>query len=110
MSTFSRRLMFFLAAVSVVGVLSMHGLDPVVATVDQSHSDHGSDSETGVDAHGAIGLCVFVAAVATLGLATSPRRVETLASIAYRLGRFTRSQTSMRSGPPLPYRLCVLRL
>lgn len=68
-----RSVMLFLAAVSVVGVLSMHGLDPVVASVDQSHSGHESDTETGVHDHAAIGLCVFVAAVATLGLVAIKR-------------------------------------
>jgi hypothetical protein len=107
-----RRVMLFLAAVSVAGVLSMHGFDPVVATVDQTHSSHSSDTETGVDDHGAIGLCVFVVAVATLGLASIRRRqsAETLANLVYLPRQFTPTQPIMTSGPPLLYRLCVLRL
>ena len=107
-----RRLMLLVAAVSVVGVLSMHGLDPAVATVDQTHSSHAADTETGVNDHAAIGLCVFVAAVATLGLAAVKRLQsrEALANLVYWLGQFIRTQPLMTSGPPLPYRLCVLRL
>lgn len=105
-------MMLFVAAVSVVGVLSMHGLDPVVATVDQTHSSPSSDTETGVDAHGAIGLCVFVAAVATLGLAVIKRlqSSESLANLVYRPEKFTGTQPVTTSGPPLLDRLCVLRL
>jgi hypothetical protein len=105
-------MMLFVAAVSVIGVLSMHGLDPALATVDQTHSSHTSDTETGVDAHGAIGLCVFVAAVATLGLAAIKwlQNTEPLANLVYRHGQFSRTQPLMTSGPPLLYRLCVLRL
>lgn len=112
MSTRSRRVMLFLATVSVAGVLSMHGFDPVVATVDQTHSSHASDTETGVDDHGAIGLCVFVAAVSTLGMASFRRRqsAEVDANLVYRPGQLTRTQPLMTSGPPLLYRLCVLRL
>lgn len=104
--------MLLVAAVSVFGVLSMHGLDPAVATVDLTHSSHTSDSETGVDDHVAIGLCVFVAAVATLGLAAIRRfqSREVLANFVYRHGQLARSQPLTRSGPPLLYRLCVLRL
>lgn len=104
--------MLLVAAVSVFGVLSMHGLDPAVATVDQTHFSHVSDSETGVDDHAAIGLCVFVAAVATLGLAVM-RRLQTrevLVNFIYRHGQFARTQPLITSGPPLLYRLCVLRL
>ena len=106
------RMMIFVAAVSVVGVLSMHGLDPAWATVDQTHSSHTSDTETGVGAYGPIGLCVFVAAVATLGLAAIKwlQNTETLANLVYRPGPFTRTQPVMTSGPPNLYRLCVLRL
>jgi len=106
------RLMLLVAAVSVVGVLSMHGLDPAVTTVDQTHSSHAADTETGVNDHAAIGLCVFVAAVATLGLAAVKRlqRRGVLANLVYRHGQFTRTQPQTTSGPPLPYRLCVLRL
>jgi hypothetical protein len=105
-------MMLLVAAVSVVGVLSMHGLDPAVATVDQMHSSHAPDSETGVSDHAAIGLCVFVAVVATLGLAAVKRiqNREALASLVYRQGQFTRTQPLMASGPPLLHRLCVLRL
>jgi hypothetical protein len=107
-----RSVMLLLVAVSVVGVLAMHGLDPVVATVDQTHSSHSSDTDSGVDDHAAIGLCVFVAAVATLGLAAIKRHqsAETLANLAYRPGQFTRTQPVATSGPPLLYRLCVLRI
>jgi len=110
MSTRSRRrVMLFLAAVSVAGLLSMHGFDPVVATVD--HSSHSSDAETGVDHYGAIGLCVFVVAVATLGLALIKRlqSAESLSNLVYRPGQFTRTQPLTTSGPRLLYRLCVLR-
>lgn len=107
-----RRVMLFLAAVSVAGLLSMHGFDPVVATVDQAHSSHTSDTETGIDAHGAIGLCVFVVAGATLGIASIRRRqsADTVANLVYRPGQFTPTQPIMTSGPPLLLRLCVLRL
>ncbi len=105
-----RRVMLFLAAASVAGLLSMHGFDPVVATVD--HSSHASDAETGVDHHGAIGLCVFVVAVATLGMASIRRlqSAETVANLVYRPRQFTPTQRIMTSGPPLLSRLCVLRL
>ena len=81
-------------------------------TVGQSHSGHASDTETGVVAHAAIGLCVFVAAVATLGLASIKRlhSAESLTNLVYRQWQFTRTQPLMTSGPPLLYRLCVLRL
>lgn len=112
MSTQSRRLMLFLAAVSVVGILSMHGFDPVVATVDQDHGSHTSNTETGDDAHAAIGLCVFVAAVATLGLALVKRlqHPASPANFGYPPRRFLRSQRPTVSGPSLLHRLCVLRL
>lgn len=105
-------MMLFVAAVSVVGALSMHGLDPAVATVDQTHSSHASDTETGVDDHATIGLCVFAAAVATFGLAAIKRRQssESLANLVYQPGQFTRTQPVTTSGPPLLDRLCVLRL
>jgi hypothetical protein len=104
--------MLFLAAVSVAGLLSMHGFDPVVATVDQTHSSHSSDAETGVDHHGAIGLCIFVVAVATLGMASIRLRqgAEAVANLVYRPRQFTPTQPIMTSGPPLLSRLCVLRL
>lgn len=107
-----RRVMLFLAAVSVAGLLSMHGFDPVVATVDQTHSSHSSDTETGVDAHGAIGLCVFVVAVATLGMATIRRLqgAENVSNLVYRPRYFTGTQPVITPGPPLLSRLCVLRL
>lgn len=103
--------MLFLAAVSVVGLLSMHGLDPVVATVDQSNTGH-AQAEAGVADHGAVGLCIFVAAVATLGLAAIRRlqSTEALAKLLYRPGHFTFTQPVITSGPSLLHRLCVLRL
>lgn len=103
--------MLLLAAMSVAGLLSMHGLNPVVATVDQSHAGH-APTEAGVADHGAIGLCIFVAAVAALGLAAIRRlqATEALANLVHRPGRFTFTQPGMTSGPPLLYRLCVLRL
>ncbi|HEU4319177.1 MAG TPA: hypothetical protein VFS66_03765 [Acidimicrobiia bacterium] len=112
MSTQSRRLMLFLAAVSMVGVLSMHGFDPVVATVDQHHGSHASNTETGADAHAAIGLCVFVASVGTLGLALVKRLQNPAgpANFDYPPRRFLRSQTPTMSGPPLLHGLCALRL
>ena len=112
MSTQSRRLMVFLAAVSVVEILSMHGFDPVVATVDQHHDSHAPDTETGGDAHAATGLCVFVAAVATLGLAVVKRlqHPASPANFGHPPRRLLRSQTPTLSGPPLLHRLCVLRL
>lgn len=112
MLTPSRRLMFFLAAVSVVGILSMHGFDPVVATADQHHGSRASGIETGGVAHAALGLCVFVAAVAALGLALvkQPQHPASPANLGYPPRRFLRSQAPTLSGPRLPYRLCVLRL
>jgi hypothetical protein len=105
-------MMLLVAAVSVFGLLSMHGLDPAVATVDQTHTSHASDSETGVDDHVAIGLCVFVAAVATFGLAAIRRLQsrEVPTNFVYRHGQFTRTQPLITSGPRLLHRLCVLRL
>lgn len=112
MLTLSRRMMLFVAAVSVVGVLSMHGLDPAVATVDQTHSSDASHTETGADDHAMIGLCVFVAAVATFGMAVIKRlqRAETVANLVYRPGQCNGAQPVTTAGPPLLYRLCVLRL
>lgn len=99
-----------LAAISIAGLLSMHGLDPAVATVDQVHSTHAAGTDTGIN-HDAIGLCVFVAAVATIGLA-SIRRLQHSTRTAY---SFLRRRPLIRTGPPAPsgqpllYRLCVLR-
>lgn len=103
--------MLFLAAVSVAGLLSMHGLDPVVATVGQSHTGH-APVEAGVDDHGAVGLCIFVAAVAVLAIARVRRHQSTkaLAKPANRPGHFTLARPVMTSGPSLLHRLCVLRL
>ncbi len=106
------RVMLLLAAVSVAGLLSMHGLDPVVATVDQAHSAHSADTEAGLNGHGAIGLCVFVAAVTTLCLSSLKRlqSVQSLANLVYLPPQLTPTQPAMTSGPPLPFKLCVLRL
>lgn len=107
-----RRVVLLFAAVSVAGLLSMHGFDPVVATVDQTHSSHSSHTETGVDTHGVIGLCGFVAAVAIFGLATIRRlqSTEAVAGFVYWHGQITGTQRVTTSGRPLLYRLCVLRL
>lgn len=111
MSSQSRRLIL-LAAVSVVGILSIHGFDPVVATVDQHHGSHAPNTETGGDAHPAIGLCVFVATVATLGMALVERlqHPASPANFGYPPRRLLRSRAPTLSGPPLLRRLCVLRL
>lgn len=105
------RVMLFLAGLSVAGILSMHGLDPVVATVDQGHASH-AQAEARVADHGAAGLCIFVAAVAAVGLAAIKRlhSTEALAKLVWRPGQFTFTHPVMTSGPPLLHRLCVLRL
>lgn len=52
------------------------------------------------------------AAVATLGLAAIKRihSTESFPNLVYRAGPFTRTGPVPTSGPPLLYRLCVLRL
>jgi hypothetical protein len=101
-----------LVGVAVAGLLSMHGFDPVVVSLD--HTAHTSHSQPGAgfDDHSVIGLCVFVVAVATLGLA-SIRRLQgskIAAFSAYPPRQLTRTGPLATSGPPLLHRLCVLRL
>lgn len=101
-----------LVAVAVAGLLSMHGFDPVVVSVDHSaHTSH-SPPGAGLEDHSAIGLCVFVVAVATLGLA-SIRQLHgsTIAAFsAHPPRQLTQCGPVATSGPPLLHRLCVLRL
>ena len=107
-----RRVLLVLAAVSIAGLLSMHGFDPVVTTVDQSHSSHSTEAGTGPTDHAAIGLCVFVVAVVSLGLA-SIRRLQGLTRgdpSVHRPRPSVQIWPRTASGPPLLHRLCVLRL
>lgn len=56
--------------VAVVGLLSMHGLDGVVVSLrEPTQAGHGSTGDS--SEHETLGLCVFVAAIAGLGIATT---------------------------------------
>jgi len=107
-----RRVLFLLAVVSVVGLLSMHGFDPVVTAVDRAPAGHSTDSQAGPEGHAVIGLCVFVGAFATLGLALLGGSRHSTSDTP----RFLQLRSSVRTGPastsrpPLLHRLCVLRV
>lgn len=107
-----RRVLFLLAVVSVVGLLSMHGFDPVVTAVDHAPAGHSADSQTGPDGHAVIGLCVFVGAFATLGLALlrGHRRSTSGTSLFLQLRSLARTGPAPAPQPPLLHSLCVLRL
>lgn len=101
-----------LVAVAIAGLLIMHGVD--VATLrmtdaDQPASQHDDQSES----HGALGVCVFVASIAGIGLAAvAVRRRHPGSPVAVRLtnvpGR--RSIWSAPSGRSRLIDLSVLRL
>lgn len=62
----------FWVAVAIAGMLSMHGLEgAVVSAPEQSHAMHGAIGSSAD--HGALGLCLFVAAIAGLGIAVLGR-------------------------------------
>jgi hypothetical protein len=101
-----------LVSVAVAGLLSMHGFDPAVVTLN--HTEHTSHPQPGAgpEDHSVIGLCVFVVAVATMGLA-SIRRLQASTNTAFSAHpprQLTRIDPPATSGPPLLHRLCVLRL
>ncbi len=101
-----------LVSVAVAGLLSMHGFDPLLATVHETHATHIADTEAGLNDHGPVGLCVFVAAVAGLALVTVRRLQGSTrgGSSTYRFRRIIRPDPVAASGPLLLHRLCVLRL
>ena len=111
MHTGRRRLFLVIAAVSIAGLLLMHGGDPVMATVDGAHTTHSSDTGPSMTDHGALGLCVFVAAVAGLGLAWISRgpASATNGSRIHQPKSLARTFLVAASGPSLLHRLCVLR-
>ena len=100
-----------LVTVAIGGLLSMHGLDGVVNSLTDTH--HTAQAQTDHDpAHSALGICVFVGAIAGLGVAAArlPRRAFTIGAFA----NLTRI-SSVSWLPALPGRtrlsqLCVLRL
>jgi len=66
-------------AVAIAGLLSMHGIEvAVVSASEQSHAIHGVTG--GAADHGALGLCLFVAAIAVLGIAA---RAQSMRGRAY---------------------------
>lgn len=104
-------MLLVLTGVSVAGLLSMHGLDPVMANLAQpAHASHSQPAA--LDSHGAIGLCVFVAALTGVALAAARRLVSSTrpASSPFRTTVFATMPVPRASGPPLLHRLCVLRL
>lgn len=114
MSTIARRrLLIALAAASIAGLLTMHGLDPVVASIDApTHASEMSDAEAGLDHHGVIVLCLFITVAAGLALARLDLfRIAATRPLSVRSGRLMAGPTTeIRYGPPLFCRLCVLRL
>jgi hypothetical protein len=99
-------MLLILTGVSIAGLLSMHGLQLVVTTIDQTHASHAQPA----DHHGAIGLCVFVVALTGMGMALS--KANTTARPArhpHRPASMTPTVVPRTSGPPLLHRLCVLR-
>jgi hypothetical protein len=100
-----------LVSVAVAGLMSMHGFDPAVVSLD--HTEHTSHSQPGAGLEDrVIGLCVFVVAVATLGL-TLIRRLQgskVAAISAHTPRQATRTGHLATYGPPILHRLCVLRL
>lgn len=102
-----------LVAVAIAGLLSMHGLDPVVATIDApTHPSHTSDADAEVDHHGAIGICLFIAVAAGLVLARlNLRRGAARSPLAARRTLLLAGpRAEVQSGPSLFRRWCVLRL
>jgi hypothetical protein len=100
-----------LVAVAVAGLLSMHGFDPVVVSLDHTEHTNHSQPGAGLEDHSVIGLCVFVVAVA-LGLA-SIRQLQgsTIAGFsAHPPRQLARLGPLATFGPPLLHKLCVLRL
>ncbi|CAN5869148.1 hypothetical protein BH23ACT4_BH23ACT4_16310 [soil metagenome] len=114
MSTIARRrLLLTLAAVSIAGLLAMHVLDPVVASIHApTHVSEMPNADAGLDHHGVIGLCLFMTVAAGLALARFDlTRVAATRPLPGRRARLSAgSKAEIRSGPPLFYRLCVLRL
>lgn len=107
-----RQLLLPLVALAIAGLLSMHGLDPVVATLeDPSYTGHGSDGELVVDVHGVAGLCLFIAATAALALARRNMRLGKIeaSSISSPIRFADFSVMGIGSGPPPSNRLRVLR-
>jgi hypothetical protein len=108
-----RRMWMALAVLSVAGLLSMHGLDTVIASVDHSHAGHSSGADADPDRHGIIGLCLFVTTMTGIAVAIGAglRRLKCPAHFADRIDNFLSPVRGRGgSGPPLRYRLCVLRL
>lgn len=101
----------YLVTAAIAGLLSMHGLDGVVASfVEPSHSSHGPTGDT--SGYETLGICVFVAAIAGLGIAAVglPRRAATTTRYGRTDGRyFLRARPSV-SGVSRLVHLCVLRL
>jgi hypothetical protein len=105
------RMLLVFAGVAVAGLLSMHGLDSVVADLDRpTHASHSQPADP--DHHSVISLCVFVVALTGLGLAVVRRIAAATrpARAPYRTAFSAPTPTPRASGPPLLHRLCVLRL
>ncbi|MEX2624243.1 MAG: hypothetical protein WD651_10990 [Acidimicrobiia bacterium] len=108
-----RRLLLILVAVSIAGLLSMHGLDPVVATLDPpTAAGHTADMNTESNHHGVLGLCLFIAVAAGLASArlNLSRTAASPSRLTHRVPSSEGPSVEAKRGPPLFYRLCVLRL
>jgi len=100
-----------LVTVAIVGLLSMHGLDGAVASLaEPAQSAHGPTAD-GMG-QGTLRICVFVAAIAGLGIAGLRLTKRSMTS-----GRFSHANLVIPqfSVPWAPSRsrlihLCVLRL
>ncbi len=100
-----------LAAVAVAGLLSMHGLDGVIGSLsEQAQSAHGPTGDRGED--DALRFCVFVAAIAGLGLAAAglTRRSGPTARFAPSDGFTPTVSVPAVRGRSRLLRLCVLRI
>ena len=96
-----------MVALALAGLVSMHGLDGAAASLSEpSHTS--AEESTG---HETLGICVFVLAIAGLGMATpssTPRQRVT--------GRYRQTETVPRhplssgGGRSRLILLCVLRL
>jgi hypothetical protein len=97
--------------ISVAGLLSIHGLDGATATItDQAHSTHGQARDS--TPHGVLGICVFVVAMAGLGVAAAraPRQ-RLIVAVSPRTSALSLDGTStIADGRSRLAQLCVLRL
>jgi len=108
----SRSLLLVLPALSIVGLLSMHGLDPVIATIDAPRASHSAEAGSEHSIHDVLGICLFIAlgaGLALAGLDRGRREARSPRSLGRTL-QLERDKAEGGPGPPRVHRLCVLRL